>query len=107
MFHSPDTSLKRLNSCLKRADRFARVGDIDKSHKLYVPFSNLQWYLSGHDASVDRTDQFLQDMIALDWFALKVDNYAKDNMIDSDSTLHAMLHEWKKHLPFGTHKKKK
>ncbi len=127
MFHSPDTSLKRLNACLKRAARFAKSGRVDKSHKLYVPFSNMQWYLDGEEispsdlpgywdslTSYEKTlflnfherEQIVQNLVALDWFAMKVDDYSKDNMIEGDETLGAMLFEWRKKMPFNLARKK-
>lgn len=104
IFHQPDTTLSRLNSCLKRAKRFAKRGEIDKSHPLYTQYSNFIWYADGQEELNE--EQLVQTMIGLDWFALKVEQYAKNNMLDGDKTLAAMLYEWQKRMPFGLPKKK-
>lgn len=104
IFHQPDTTKCRLNSCLKRAQRFAKQGNIDKSHPLYTQYANFLWYVDGQE-SLD-VDEIVQTMIGLDWFALKVENYSKSNMLDGDETLAAMLYEWQKRMPFGLPKKK-
>lgn len=120
--HTPDTTMKRLKGCIKRADKYAKKGCIDKSHPLYVKFSNAMWYFDGEisdyeygqenpnctreDVIKHGAEQTLQNMICLDWFAMKVDEHLKSNMIEGDETLAAMLFEWKSKMPFSTTKPK-
>lgn len=104
IFHKPDTTMGRLNSCLKRAKRFAKQGKIDKAHPLYTQYSNFVWYADGQESI--EVDELVQTLIGLDWFALKIDDYSKSNMLEGDETLAAMLYEWQKRMPFNLPKKK-
>ena len=105
IFHTPDTSLVRLKSCLKRADRFAKNGPINKSHALAPAFFNMLMFLDANDAPNPQEDAF--DLVVLDWFAKKLDDFSKTSMIDNDCTVHAMLFAWQRKMPFGIPKKKK
>lgn len=98
IFHTPDRSLKRLAACWKRAESFAHEGVIDYSHKLGPAWGNCKLFL---DASDNTQDERVYDLVLLDWFAERIDEYAKTNMMKDDETLSAILHEWKSRMRFN------
>lgn len=106
IFHQIDRSLTRLTGCLKRAEKLAQKGSIDKDHPLFVQYSNFIWYCDGKEARVT-VDDVVQSLIGLDWFASKIDEYAKGSILAGDKDVSAMLYEWRERMPFRLPKKKK
>lgn len=99
MFHTIDTTRARLDSCLKRAKSMAKEGVIPTDHPLSAAFYNMMLYL---DASEGQTsDDIVADLLALDWFALKVDEYSKTHMLTTDPVVCAMLYQWRQRMPYG------
>lgn len=113
-FCTPDRTFKRLSSCYKRAERFAKKGTIDQSHPLAAAWGNCQMLL---DAKSDykvkpknpsklnmhyerRRNDAAYDIVLLDWFAERVENFSKGNLLEGDTSLQAMLFEWKERLLF-------
>ena len=121
--------MKRLKSCLKRAQAMGRPGSIDKAHPLAPAFFNMKMFLDGREQIVLPSFPFGEpekfhayeedervksnaaegatDLVVLDWFAMKVDDFAKAHMLSTDTVACAMLHEWRNLMPFGIPKKKK
>lgn len=87
-----------LKSCWKRAERFGRPGEIDLDHPLAVAWMNCEWFMV-HGSDTEGEEE-LADLIALDWFAHKVDAYARDNLIENDETLGALLLLWRSRMFF-------
>ena len=113
IFHDHDKSYKRLATCWKRAKSFAKSGVIDSNHKLAAAWSNCKLLL---DAEEDRqmyfcekheyyenmmVKEFTYSIVCMDWFALKIDEYAKNNMLKDDDTVSAILYEWKERMFFN------
>ena len=113
-FHKPDTSFKRLIGCYKRAEIFAKKGVIDNKHPLAAAWSNAKLMLDAKSnyktkpKNPKKLKKHLEkrlkddthDISILDWFSLKVDAFLKDNLIDGDVSLAAILYEWKSYLKF-------
>lgn len=112
LFHQPDTSFKRLKACWKRALSHGAEGAISAKHPLAAAWSNAMLAL---DAEISEkrpedaeslpawvelaSDEGALNLLILDWFAEKVDNFAKDNIIAEDTSLHAMLYQWMRMMP--------
>lgn len=114
MIHKPDRSLKRIKSCLKRCNSFAEEGTIDLSHPLSVAWSNCKMFLDHRNEGPcpkkqkkiwnhkrRKAEDMAFDIICLDWFALKLDDYAKANILKTDKTVSAILYEWRERLFFN------
>jgi hypothetical protein len=98
IFHVPDRSCKRLASCWKRAKKLALKGELkDKHHPLVIQWSNCCMIL---DASDKEAVDYVYDIVLMDWFALKVDEFCKSNMIADDMTARAVLAEWQARMIF-------
>lgn len=76
----------------------AKPGEIDRSHALAPAFLNMTLALDASDLS---HEDRVFDLIVLDWFALKVDEFSKDHMLTQDPVVCAMLHEWQRRMPYG------
>ena len=112
--HNPDLTFKRLSSCYKRANQFAVEGVINNRHPLAAAWSNAKLMLNAKNdyktkpKNPKKLKKHLErrlkddtyDISILDWFALKVDCFLKDNLIDGDTCLAAILYEWKSYLKF-------
>ncbi len=53
------------------------------------------------DASEGGEGAMVFDLVCLDWFAEKLDEFSKSNMLNSDVTVAAILHEWKSYFRFN------
>jgi hypothetical protein len=95
IFHTPDPTFTRLSGCWKRATRFGKPGTIRSAHPLSIPWANCKLFLDAEDGDP------LFSISCLDWFALRVDEFAQRHKIDSDQTLHAILHEWQSYMFFN------
>jgi hypothetical protein len=84
-------SFSALSSCQKRAAHFAQDGDIDPSHPRDAAWSNAKMM-------IDADDDPLGDLLYLDWFAVRLDAYAKSHMLAGDPSIAAMLHEWQERM---------
>ena len=102
IFHKPDKTFGRLKACWKRADRNAAMGVMDKSHRLAAAWENAKMFISADEGNV--TTDTRMKLFALDWFALKVDEYSKSNMIDGDTGLAHILYEWRERMPIDPSK---
>jgi len=99
IFHKPDKTFARLASCWKRANAFA-IEDkikIDNNHPLAAAWENCKMFI---DAEEDEEDMFYT-IVCLDWFAEKLDNYAKNNMLNGDMNIARMLYEWRERMFFN------
>jgi hypothetical protein len=96
IFHKPDTTFKTLKSCWKRAAFFAEKNIIDINHPLAVAWDNCKLFLDASDGSAE---DITFNLVLLDGFAQKVGFFAKDNMIDGDSSLAGILYEWRSYMP--------
>lgn len=112
LFHQPDTSFKRIKSCWKRAVSHGCNGVISKDHPLAAAWSNALMMIEAESKSPRPLDDDLvtewmvesgregaYSLSVLDWFAEKVDKFAKDNMIAADTSLHTMLYQWMHLMP--------
>lgn len=108
LMHEPDRSYKRLTGCWKRADSFAEAGKIDPSHPLATAWANCKIVLDAATYECPTTDAEKIEQVAsacfdvscLDWFALRLDEFSKTNMLDGDATVAAILYEWKERMFF-------
>jgi len=89
IFHKPDRSFKRLSSCHKRAVRFAKKGEIDKSHGLFVLWVNCKMFLDANE----------YDLHTLDYFSMKLDEWAVNNILEGDETISEILRQWLEYMP--------
>lgn len=113
-FCTPDRTFKRLSSCYKRAEYFAKEGTIDQTHPLAASWSNCKALL---DAKSDykakprnssklkkhherRRNDDAYDIVLLDWFAERVEDFSKRNILEGDASLQAILYEWKQRILF-------
>lgn len=96
IFHSPDTTMNRLSSMWKRASKFAKHGEISRSHKLSAAWSNAKLLI---DPENKTSDSILENLILLDWFSIKVEKHAETSMLDGDSDFAAICHEWLSFMP--------
>lgn len=109
ILHEHDRTKGRLRSCWRRAAKLAKKGEIDKNHRLAAAWSNCKMFIDAREPSGAPTfrEQTEEDgvelafnAICLDWFAGKLDAYAKNNMLDGDATVAAILYEWRAAMPF-------
>lgn len=112
IFHAPDTSFARIKSCWKRAAKFAAAGEIDSSHPLAPAWSNCKLMVDAEDNGKPYTATDIKtiereaaeactfSISCLDWFAQKLDDYSKINLIAGDKNIAAMLHEWQARMVF-------
>ena len=94
LLHTPDPTFARLASCWKRATSFAQAGCIDPAHPLAVPWANCEFMLSDSD----NADDLAFDLCCLDWFALKLDEFAKTHILKGDLSVAAILFNWKRRM---------
>ena len=111
--HKPDNTCKTLKSCWKRAESFAKKGIIDSSHKLAAAWSNCKLFCDAEDlrpmnlcesyAGYEKyiVSEMLQTIVYLDWFATKINDYAKNNIINGDTSVAAILYEWQEKMMFN------
>lgn len=108
LLHKPDKTFKRLQSCWKRAERFAKPGDW-QDHPMATMFSNAVFMLDagpqesarpGAEEAAEAIAQRSFDIVILDWVAMKIDDFLKTHMLDADQGLQAILNEWKARMPF-------
>ncbi|MDD5189406.1 MAG: hypothetical protein PHE50_00005 [Dehalococcoidales bacterium] len=97
LFHEPDKSFKRLAGCWKRASRFALNTEISLEHPLYIAWNNCKLLLDHGDKK--SSEDYCLDLVILDWFAMKIEEYSKDNMLTGDSSIAGILYEWKERIP--------
>lgn len=95
LFHRPE-GFSTLKGCWKRAQKFGHIADINPNHPLFVPWMNVQLFLDADDSA----EKYCFDAVLLDWFACKVDEFSKNHILEGDDTVSAILHEWKKRMPF-------
>lgn len=113
LFHSPDTSHKTLKSCWKRAESFAQPGVIDANHQLAAAWSNCKLFCDAEDLrpmylcesfagyKAHSVSEMTHTMVCLDWFALKLNDYAKTHLLKGDQSIAAMLYEWQNKMIFN------
>lgn len=94
--HKVDVTLKRLKSCWRRSNRYAKEGAIDLAHPLAIAWSNCKDLFLSH-LNYKKRD-YKNDLIVLDWFANKVELFSKDNLLDGDETVAAILYEWEQYM---------
>ena len=122
IFHTPDPTFKRLLSCWRRAERNAVCGKIDKSHTLAAAWENAKMFMDS-DCKMKTSSGFVKGfsvpisdiiqaekvavanevmkLFALDWFALKVEEFSKISNIAGDIGLAHILHEWRERMPMN------
>ena len=113
ILHKPDHSFGRIRSCWRRANSFAKKGEMEESHPLFITWSNVLLFLDanipgpppkkekrlwGHKRRVALSHVF--DITIMDWMAMKIDDYSKNNILKGDSTVSAILFEWKERMFF-------
>ena len=114
LFHKPK-DWANLKSMAKRASRFSRPSQINKDHRLAAAWSNCVMMLEAdktgeplkHDGpydEIDSVDQYVLDLHILDWFATKVDHYAKTNMLEGDETFAEICRQWLTYMPIDVTK---
>lgn len=80
----------------KRARRFAKKGDIDAKHALFAAWSNCKMVIEAKDEISE--ESIVEDLVFLDWFANKVEDFCKSNMIEGDDSFAAICYEWLTHM---------
>ena len=90
ILHNHDVSFKRLASCWKRAECFAKKGDIDLNHPLTSSWNNCKLFLEAQEEKINGFN-----LVILDWFALKLNDYSKSHLLKDDITVSSILYEWK------------
>lgn len=118
IFHAPDPTYARLKSCWKRANSFAadmgQQVELGAPHRLAVQWANCKMMLdaaSDFNAKPDKknkrywhgrrqAESMFYDIVLLDWFALKVNEFAKTNQLKGNITVAHILYEWRCRMPF-------
>ena len=85
LFH--DHNIQAMKSCWKRAERFARKGEIHGQHLVWK--SNVEAAMSAE-----------YDLGLLSWVAERIDLWCQDNLIDGDESMAALLYWWKEQMFF-------
>lgn len=93
MFPSPDKSYRRLSSCYKRAEAFAKAGEINSKHSLAAAWSNCKLMMDEQASCFN--------ILLLDWFASLVEIHSLKNILSGDTDLAAILFEWKELMFFN------
>lgn len=102
LLHKPDKTFNRLVSCYKRAKTFSEEGEIDTKHPLATAWSNCKMMLDARaDYSEELCEDLTYDIVLLDWFAERVDIFAKSNVLAGDKTVAAILWEWLERMFFN------
>jgi hypothetical protein len=94
-----------------------KPGDVDPAHPLAAAWSNAELMLQAmpahkstscdlpeaarQTAMRENSAEWLCNLVVLDWFAERVDRYAKCHLVDGDSSLAAMLHAWLIQMPLN------
>lgn len=94
LYHEFDRSYKRIRLCYKRALTLATPCEVSLSHPLAPLWHNLKNFF-GFSFDHPNETSYDNDLILLDYFAMKVEKFAENNLVDGDKDLAAMLHEWK------------
>ena len=97
IFHSVDTTFSKIKGCYKRSLHYSNVsqGISTKEHPLGILWQNIK------DLGLDKHES---NLYYLDYFAHKIDDFLKDNLLDSDLVLQEILVEWRKCLPIDPRK---
>lgn len=100
IFHQPDSTFKRLSACWKRAEKLAGNHAIDKNHPLAAAWENCKMFVQAEGDNPTKED-IKFTLCCLDWFALKLDEYSRTNILSGDDSIAAMLFEFKQLMPIN------
>lgn len=93
IFHEPDTTYKNLKQCWKRANALAKP--LPWYYEMFVDVSNHPLHVQLENMKQAIPDDELPDLALLDWFAVKIDEFAKTNLIANDRIARDCLWQWK------------
>ncbi len=82
-------SIYYLHLLSKRANAMADANAVpDESHKLWIPWANMKLMLNKVDEDYYREVMYFSAVMSM-----KIDEYAKTNMLKDDSTVSRLLYE--------------